>query len=206
MEYPLQIELNVTQDDFIEVEILEQELEAQLWKESLKKTFIIETAAIALAIAVVVYFANKGTIMMATVGFPVFFWIIFLIQFVYTYKWGVKREFNMTIQHLLESKDTHEFFTPERGMVLFFEDRCEYLTNEQRRFFDYDKIRSIKIIKHLYIFVMKKTKDKNLRGFVYMVIPRRNLDSAQQQQLDEICARITQQYELKEWMKSQIFG
>ena len=51
-----------------------------------------------------------------------------------------------------------------------------------------------------------KTKDKNLRGFVYMVIPRRNLDSAQQQQLDEICARITKQYELKEWMKSQIFG
>ena len=206
MEYPLQIELNVTQDDFIEVEILEQELEAQLWKESLKKTFIIETAAIALVIAVVMYFANKGTIMMATVWFPVFFWIIFLIQFVYTYKWGVKREFNMAIQHLLESKDTHEFFTPERGMVLFFEDRCEYLTNEQRRFFDYDKIRNIKIIKHLYIFVMKKTKDKNLRGFLYMVIPRRNLDSAQQQQLDEICARITQQYELKEWMKSQIFG
>ena len=206
MEYPLQIELNVTQDDFIEVEILEQELEAQLWKESLKKTFIIETAAIALVIAVVMYFANKGTIMMSTVGFPVFFWIIFLIQFVNTYKWGVKREFNMAIQHLLESKDTHEFFTPERGMVLFFEDRCEYLTNEQRRFFDYNKIRSIKIIKHLYIFVMKKTKDKNLRGFVYMVIPRRNLDSAQQQQLDEICARITQQYELKEWMKSQIFG
>ena len=112
----------------------------------------------------------------------------------------------MAIQHLLESKDTHEFFTPEKGMVLFFEDRCEYLTNEQRRFFDYDKIKNIKIIKHLYIFVMKKTKDKNLRGFVYMVIPRRNLDLAQQQQLDEICARITQQYELKEWMKSRIFG
>ena len=81
MEYPLQIELDVNQDDFIEVEILEQELEAQLWKESLKKTFAIETAVIALAIAVVVYFANKGTIMMATVGFPVFFWIIFLTFF-----------------------------------------------------------------------------------------------------------------------------
>ena len=32
MEYPFKIELDVTQDDFIEVEILEQELEAQLWK------------------------------------------------------------------------------------------------------------------------------------------------------------------------------
>ena len=35
MEYPLIIELNVTQDDFIEVEILEQELDAQLYKKSI---------------------------------------------------------------------------------------------------------------------------------------------------------------------------
>ena len=91
-------------------------------------------------------------------------------------------------------------------MVLFYEDKCEYLTNEQRRFFDYDKIRSIKIIRHLYIFVMKKTKDKNLRGFVYMVIPRRNMDEKQQQQLDEICASIIKKYDLKEWITSRIFG
>ncbi len=206
MEYPLQIELNVNQDDFIEVEILEQELEAQLWKESLKKTFAIETAVIALAIAIVVYFANKGTIMMATVGFPVFFWILFLINFVYTYKWGVKREFNMAVQHLLKNKESHEFFTSEKGMVLFFEDRCEYLTNEQRRFFEYDKIKNIKIIKHLYIFVMKRSKEKNLRGFAYMVIPRRNLTEDQQNILDGICTQIVEKYDLKEWVKSQIFG
>lgn len=206
MEYPLQIELNVTQDDFIEVEILEQELEAQLWKQSVKKTFIVETAVIAVVIALVLWLASKGTIMAMTVIFPIFFWFCFLLHFVYTYNWGVKREFNMAVQHLLYNKDTQEFFTPERGMVLFYEDRCEYLTNEQRRFFDYDLIKNIKIIKHLYIFVMKRSKEKNLRGFAYMVIPRRNLTDNQKQQMDEICARIVKENDLKEWVKSEIFG
>ena len=112
----------------------------------------------------------------------------------------------MAVQHLLHNKDTQEFFTPERGMVLFYEDRCEYLTNEQRRFFDYDLIKNIKIIKHLYIFVMKRSKEKNLRGFAYMVIPRRNLTDNQKQQMDEICARIVKENDLKEWVKSEIFG
>ncbi len=206
MEYPLQIELDITQDDFIEVEILEQELEAQLWKQSVKKTFIVETAVIAVVIALVLWLASKGTIMAMTVIFPIFFWFCFLLHFVYTYNWGVKREFNMAVQHLLHNKDTQEFFTPERGMVLFYEDRCEYLTNEQRRFFDYDLIKNIKIIKHLYIFVMKRSKEKNLRGFAYMVIPRRNLTDNQKQQMDEICARIVKENDLKEWVKSEIFG
>ena len=206
MEYPLQIELDVTQDDFIEVEILEQELEAQLWKQSVKKTVIVETAVIAVVIALVLWLASKGTIMAMTVIFPIFFWFCFLLHFVYTYNWGVKREFNMAVQHLLHNKDTQEFFTPERGMVLFYEDRCEYLTNEQRRFFDYDLIKNIKIIKHLYIFVMKRSKEKNLRGFAYMVIPRRNLTDNQKQQMDEICARIVKENDLKEWVKSEIFG
>ena len=206
MEYPLQIELDITQDDFIEVEILEQELEAQLWKKSVKKTFIIETVVIALAIALVLWLANKGTIMALTVIFPVFFWFCFLVHFVYTYNWGVKREFNMAVQHLLHNKDTQEFFTPERGMALFYEDKCEYLTNEQRRFFDYDLIKNIKIIKHLYIFVMKRSKEKNLRGFAYMVIPKRNLTGNQMQQMDEICARIVEEKHLEEWVKSEIFG
>ena len=206
MEYPLQIELDVTQDDFIEVEILEQELEAQLWKQSVKKTFIVETAVIAVVIALVLWLASKGTIMAMTAIFPIFFWFCFLLHFVYTYNWGVKREFNMAVQHLLHNKDTQEFFTPERGMVLFYEDRCEYLTNEQRRFFDYDLIKNIKIIKHLYIFVMKRSKEKNLRGFAYMVIPRRNLTDNQKQQMDEICARIVKENDLKEWVKSEIFG
>ena len=206
MEYPLHIELNVNQDDFIQVEILEQEKEMQIWKDEIKKGFLIECIVMAVLACVVFNLVSKGTVVKRTMYFVWGIWLILGAHSGYNYFSGAKREFNMAVQHLLTNKDTNEFFTAEKGMVLFFEDRCEYLTNEQRRFFDYDKIRSIKIIKHLYIFVMKKTKDKNLRGFVYMVIPRRNLDSAQQQQLDEICARITQQYELKEWMKSQIFG
>ena len=206
MEHSLKVELDVTQDDFIEVEILEQELEAQLWKKSLVKTFVWETVAVLLVIAVVLYRAAKGMIMARTVVFPVFFWFIFLFHFVYTYKWGVKREFNMAVQHLLRNKDSQIFFTAEQGMVLFYEDKCEYLTNEQRRYFDYDKIKNIKIIRHLYIFVMKRTKDKNLQGFAYMVIPRRNMNETDQHRLDEICGNIVKKYDLKEWVNSEIFG
>ena len=206
MEYPFKIELDVTQDDFIEVEILEQELEAQLWKKSVKKTFIIETAVIAMAMCIIAYMASKGIILMLTLIFPVFFWFIFLFHFIYTYKWGVKREFNMAVGHILQNKDTQVFFTPERGMVLFYEDKGEYLTNEQRRYFSYDVIKNIKIIKHLYIFVMKRTKDKNLRGFAYMVIPRRNMDLQEQETLDKICSEIVEKYKLEEWVKSDIFG
>ena len=206
MEYPFKIELDVTQDDFIEVEILEQELEAQLWKKSVKKTFIIETAVIAMAMCIIAYMASKGKILMLTLIFPVFFWFIFLFHFIYTYKWGVKREFNMAVGHILQNKDTQVFFTPERGMVLFYEDKAEYLTNEQRRYFSYDVIKNIKIIKHLYIFVMKRTKDKNLRGFAYMVIPRRNMNLQEQETLDKICSGIVEKYKLEEWVKSDIFG
>ena len=206
MGYPFKIELDVTQDDFIEVEILEQELEAQLWKKSVKKTFIIETAVIALAMCIIAYMASKGKILMLTLLFPVFFWFIFLFHFIYTYKWGVKREFNMAVGHILQNKDTQVFFTPERGMVLFYEDKAEYLTNEQRRYFSYDVIKNIKIIKHLYIFVMKRTKDKNLRGFAYMVIPRRNMSLQEQETLDKICSGIVEKYKLEEWVKSDIFG
>ena len=91
-------------------------------------------------------------------------------------------------------------------MALFYEDKCEYLTNEQRRFFDYDQIKNIKNIKHLYIFVMKRSKEKNLRGFAYMVIPKRNLTGNQMQQMDEICARIVEEKHLEEWVTSDIFG
>ena len=206
MEYPFQIELEVNQDDFIEVEILEQELESQLWKVSLKKTFAAETVAVVMAICLLLYFSAKGTIVVQSVIFPVFFWFLFLFHFVYTYKWGVKREFNMAVQHLLHNKDSQTFFTAEKGMVLFFEDRAEYLTNEQRRFFDYDKIKNIKIIRHLYIFVMKRSKEKNLQGFAYMVIPRRNMNEDDQRRLDEICENIVKKYDLKEWVKSEIFG
>ena len=108
MEYPLIIELNVTQDDFIEVEILEQELDAQLYKKSIKKTFVIETVVIAVIIAIMGVMVAKGSIMAAALAFPAFFWLMFLVHFVYNYKWGIQREFSMGVQHLLQNKDSME--------------------------------------------------------------------------------------------------
>ena len=51
MEYPLQIDVNITQDDYIQVEILEQELEKKLLLKETKKTFIIETIIMAVVVA-----------------------------------------------------------------------------------------------------------------------------------------------------------
>lgn len=204
MEYPLKIDVNISQDDYIQVEILEQELEKQLWKKSIMKTFIIESIVMALVAALVLTLSAKGVIVKETMIFVIGAWLIFLFLFVYNYFWGAKREFNMAVQHLLQNKDTHEFFTPERGMIYFYEDRAEFLTNEQRRYFDYSLIKNIKIIRHLYIFVMKRSKEKNLRGFAYMVVPRRNMYPDEEAMLDEICAGIVEKYKLEPWVESEI--
>ena len=206
MEYPLKIDVNITQDDYIEVEILEQALDMELWKKSLVKTFAIETAVMAMLSVLIVYLSSRGVIIMRTIYFVLFFYMLFAFHFVYTYFQGAKREFNMAVQHLLMNKDTNEFFTPEKGMVYFYEDRCEFLTDEQRRYFDYSLIKHIKVIRHLYIFVMKRSKEKNLKGFAYMVIPKRNLYGDEQQALDSICADIIEKYQLKPWVDSDILG
>ena len=191
MEYPLQLELNISQDDYVAVEILEQALDADLWKKSVLRTFIVETVVMVGVIAAMAVAVQNGVFVKEAIIFPVFFWFMFLIHFIYTYFWGVKREFNMGVQHLLENKDTHTFFTPE---------------NEQRRYFDYDKVQNIKEIKHMFIFVMKRSKEKNLRGFAYMIIPKRNLIGDQEQQVREICNNIVAKYNLKEWTDSKILG
>lgn len=204
MEYPLQIDVNITQDDYIQVEILEQELEKKLLLKETKKTFIIETIIMAVVAAGVAVMAAKGIIMYRTLYFVAGIWMIFLINFLYTYFLGAKREYNMAVRHLLQNKDSHEFFTPERGMICFYEDRAEFLTNEQRRYFDYSLVKNIKIIKHLYIFVMKRSKEKNLRGFAYMVVPRRNLYPDEEVMLNEICRNIVEKYKLEPWVESEI--
>ena len=204
MEYPLQIDVNITQDDYIQVEILEQELEKKLLLKETKKTFIIETIIMAVVAAGVAVMAAKGIIMYRTLYFVAGIWMIFLINFLYTYFLGAKREYNMAVRHLLQNKDSHEFFTPERGMIWFYEDRAEFLTNEQRRYFDYSLVKNIKIIKHLYIFVMKRSKEKNLRGFAYMVVPRRNLYPDEEVMLNEICRNIVEKYKLEPWVESNI--
>ena len=204
MEYPLKIDVNISQDDYIQVEILEQELEAQLWKKSIVKTFIIESVVLALAAVLVMTLAAKKIIVIETMIFVVGAWLIFLFLFVYNYFWGVKREFNLAVQYVLRNKDTHEFFTPEKGMIYFYEDRCEFLTNEQRRYFDYSLIKNIKVIKHLYIFVMKRSKEKNLRGFAYMVVPRRDMYPDEDAMLAEICDGIVEKYKLEPWVESEL--
>ena len=204
MEYPLQIDVNITQDDYIQVEILEQELEKKLLLKETKKTFIIETIIMAVVAAGVAVMAAKGIIMYRTLYFVAGIWMIFLINFLYTYFLGAKREYNMAVRHLLQNKDSHEFFTPERGMICFYEDRAEFLTNEQRRYFDYSLVKNIKIIKHLYIFVMKRSKEKNLRGFAYMVVPKRNLYPDEEVMLNEICRNIVEKYKLEPWVESEI--
>ena len=204
MEYPLQIDVNITQDDYIQVEILEQELEKKLLLKETKKTFIIETIIMAVVAAGVAVMAAKGIIMYRTLYFVAGIWMIFLINFLYTYFLGAKREYNMAVRHLLQNKDSHEFFTPERGMICFYEDRAEFLTNEQRRYFDYSLVKNIKIIKHLYIFVMKRSKEKNLRGFAYMVVPKRNLYPDEEIMLNEICRNIVEKYKLEPWVESEI--
>ncbi len=206
MEYPLKIELDISQDDYIEVEILEQALEAQLWKKSLVKTFETETVLTAAVVVVALSFIAKGIIAKETLFLLAFIWFFFLFHFVYNYKWGVKREFDLSVQHILKNKDSNVFFTPERGMAFFYEDRCEFLTNEQRRYFGYDNIKHIKIIRHLYIFVMKRSKEKGLKGFAYMVIPKRNLFADEERELNIICEEIIKKYDLKEWVDSKILG
>ena len=202
MEYPLQVELDISQDDFISVEILEQELDMQLAKKSYKKGFVMQSI-FCIAMACVV-FALRNIIMLETIYFVIGAWLILLFNFLINYFSGCKKEFSFAVTHILENKDDHTFFTPEKGMAFFYEDKAEYLTNEQRRYFDYDKIQNIKITRHLFIFVMKRSKEKAMQGFAYMIIPRRNLTDDEDARLNTICENIVEKYELKEWMKSEI--
>lgn len=204
MEYPLQVELDISQDDFIMVEILEQELESRLARKSYLRTFVLESVICALISIMIVFM--KNIIAFEAVYFVLFFWMLFLAIFLLNYFSGYKKEFSYAVNHILTQKDSHTFFTPEKGMAFFYEDRAEYLTDEQRRFFSYDKIQNIKITDHLFIFVMKRCKEKSMRGFAYMVIPKRNLSESQEIFLNEICDGIVKKYNLKEWIKSEIFG
>lgn len=201
MEYPLQIELDITQDDFISVEILEQELEAQLSKKAYLKGFIWQSVfCLAFAVAII----SIKSIIFESIYFVIAFWLIFLFHFLINYFQGYKKEFSYAVNHILENRYDHTFFTPEQGMAFFYEDKAEYLTNEQRRYFGYDKIQNIKITRHLFIFVMKRSKEKNMRGFAYMIIPKRNMNDEQTEFLITICQNIIKKYGLKEWMKSEI--
>ena len=203
-EYPLEIELDITQDDYIEVEILEQIVNRDWQIKDHRRTFLIQSAVCACVALLFAFLSLQGRIAKESLLLVAVAWIFCLVHFLYSYKIGYNVDFNHAVNQMLQNRETNTFFTPEKGYAYFYEDRCEFLTNEQRRYFDYSLIQNIKIIKHIYIFVMKRSKEKGLKGFAYMVIPKRNLDEKQERFLDRICTRITEQYSLKPWTDSEI--
>lgn len=202
MEYPLIVQLDISQDDYIQVEILEQRLDMQLARKSFLRAFAAESAVLGAVAVFLVFFQH--TVLARSAWLCLFFWVLFAFHFVYNYFFGCRREFSLAVSHLLTSRENHTFFTPERGLAYFFKDRCEYLTDEQRRFFDYSQIRHIKITRHLFIFVMKRSKNKSMRGFAYMVIPKRNMTDEQRDFLGRICSGITEKFSLRPWTDSSI--
>ncbi|MEG1862629.1 MAG: hypothetical protein RR198_03390 [Oscillospiraceae bacterium] len=199
MEYPLKIEIDVVQDDFLQVEMLEQYLDSEIERKDALKTF--RKQILVLVVISICFFIFPDTIAMESQFLLLGFGILFTVNFVYRYFYGYKNELRLGLNHLLLSNSRGDtFFTPEKGVVFFYSDRCEYLTNEQRRYFSYDKIGHIKITKHLFIFVMKESKEKNMRGFLYMVIPKRNLDECQTENLNQICKEIKGTFKLSQWI------
>ena len=146
-KYPLEIKLDITQDDYIEVEILEQIVNRDWQINDHKRTILIQSivcAAVALLFAVLLILVAGA-------------WIFCLVHFLYSYNVGYNVDFIYAVNQMLQNRDTNTFFTPEKGVAFFYEDKCEFLTNEQRRYFDYSLIQNIKKIKHNYIFVMKRS-------------------------------------------------
>jgi len=203
-KYPLEIKLDITQDDYIEVEILEQIVNRDWQIKDHKRTILIQSIVCAAVALLFIVLSMRGLIAKESLILVAGAWIFCFVHFLYSYKVGYNVDFNYAVNQMLQNRETNTFFTPERGTAFFYEDRCEFLTNEQRRYFDYSLIQNIKKIKHIYIFVMKRSKKKEHTGFAYMVIPRRNMDEEQERFLDRICARITEQYSLKPWTDSEI--
>lgn len=206
MEFPFKIELSVNQDDFIAVDILEQQVERETAKKDEKKSFIIKMSLIAALSAVMLLLSLFKIISVYSLLIPALGAVFIALEFALNYSSGIDMEFSYGVSHLLTHRDTNEFFTPETGTVEFFEDRCELLTNEQRRLFDYSLIKHIKITAHLYIFVMKRSREKMYQGFAYMVIPKRILLDSEIKKMNAICQKIVSDYHLSEWTTSDIMG
>ena len=199
MEYPFHIELDISQDDFIRAEILEMGADTQIDRREDLISFIAQSF-LALAVGVILFITyRKGNAEGWTLFLPFLFEAFFRLNFRFNYFSNYKREFRYGVNHLLENRADHTFFKPEKGFAEFYPDRCEYLTDRQRRYFGYENIRHIKKTKHDYIFVMKKSKDIYMKGFVYMVIPRRNIDPGKEECFDKICREICEKYDLKPW-------
>ncbi len=203
MQYPFQIDLNITQEDFIKVEILEQTLETQLAKKDSVKSIAMQVAIFLIAsigILSIDVIANEALYLV------LLFTVLAISNFLYMRFYGYENDFKLATSHLINShQQGNIFFTAENGMVIFDYDKCEYLTNEQRRFFSYDYVKHIKETNDMYIFVMRQEKELNLKGFLYMIIPKRNLDTNQNEKIQKISSDITTKYNLTNWVNSPYF-
>ncbi len=203
MEFPIRVELDITQDDFICCEILEEAADIPYAKKSAKVSFLRESGVLALcALAVFVF---RDNIAFEAIYFVIGFEVLFFLNFAYNYFYGIDHNFKLAVTHLLTARKDHTFFTPEKGIAFFYRDRGEYLTNEQRRYFDYSLVDHIKITRHLFIFIMKKSDEKGLRGFVWMVLPKRNMTRQQERDFTKLCRQIEEKYHLTPWTDCRIF-
>lgn len=205
MKYPLHIEINATQDDFIQLEILQQAMLVEKQREINKKMFIGQSCFSLFLLAVLLVLAIKGTVVGISLIIPAVIEIFFMGN-LFSNNSNAQRDYSYTVNHMLQNRDSHAFFAEEQGFVEFYEDRCEFLTNLQRRYFGYENIDHIKITKFLYIFVMKKSKDKNLKDFEFMILPRRNMLDREDEQLSQICSSIIEKYQLTPWNDFTVVG
>ena len=203
MNYPIEVNLDITQDDFIAVDILEQAADIPLAKKAARSAFVAESVVIAVGVALVLVF--RDFFAFELIYFLGGFWLLFAANFALNYFRGIDREFKLNMTNLLKNSRTGTIYTPESGLAFFWEDRREYLTNEQRRYFTYDKVQHIKETRHLFIFIMKRAKDKGLRGFAWMVLPKRNLTPRQEEEFRTLCRMIIEKYSLKPWTDFALF-
>ena len=203
MTYPIKVNLDITQDDFIAVDILEQAADVPLAKKAALTTFLWESAAIILGVVLTLVF--RDSLAFELIYFLVGFEALFRVNFALNYFRGIDREFNIYVTNLLKNSQKGQIYNPENGMAYFYRDKGEYLTNEQRRYFSYDAIQHIKETRHLFIFIMKRTKEKGLRGFAWMVLPKRNMTFGQEEDFRTLCRDIVKKYDLKPWTDFPLF-
>ncbi len=202
MNFPIQIDIDINQQDFIQTEILELTENYEIEKKSCLKVFIYQSVFF---IGVIILFLNSNIIVDEAVYFPISFWFFSLVNFLYKYFIGSRTDYNYSIEHLIKSDAAgNKFFSSENGMIVFKEKEIEYLTNENRRYFSYDKLKNIKITKRLIVFVLKISKDKSIRGFHYMLIPKRCLNEENEEKVYKLIEDIKKEYNLKDWIECKI--
>lgn len=203
-ENPLHIEIAVEQSDFIQVEMLENVIDSQDLKKETLRTFLIQSAVCFLA---AVFFLIQNWVAKEAWWFCLVFFLFFALHFLYNYFYGIQQDLYRNLAHLIQSDAKgNTFFLPEEGMVNFYPEKVEYLTNENRRYFEYNQIAHIKITKLLFIFVMKNSTEKSMRGFQYMVVPKRCLQTSQEEQLNDLCDFIVSTYGLTAWTDTDLFN